>query len=207
MRIGIVGSGHIGGTLARLLARVGHEVAISNSRGPASLISIVSEIGPQARAATVDEAVAFGDVVVLAIPYGKYPTLPLARLKGKIVIDAMNYYSQRDGAVDFGDLTSTELIARQAPDARFVKAFNTMYYETLATKGNPSASLDERLVIFVSGDHPDAKSTVARLIQEIGFAPVDLGSLREGGQRQQPGSPIYNRPLTFADARKLLATA
>ena len=159
MRIGIVGSGHIGGTLAKLFARVGYEVAISNSRGPASLVSIVAEIGPQARAATVDEAIAFGDVVVLAIPYGEYQALPLARLKGKIVIDAMNYYSQRDGVIDFGDLTSTELIARHIPDGRVLKAFNTMYYETLATKGNPSAPLDDRLVIFVSGDSPDARST------------------------------------------------
>ncbi len=205
--IGIVGSGHIGGTLAKLFARGGHEVAISNSRGPASLVSNVAEIGSQARAATVDEAVAFGEVVVLAIPYGKYQMLPLGQLKGKIVIDAMNYYSQRDGDINFGDGTSTELLARRVPGGRFVKAFNTMYFETLGTKGNPSAPLDERLAIFVSGDDPDAKSTVARLIQDIGFAPIDLGGLREGGQRQQPGSPIYNRPLTLAEARKLLETA
>jgi 8-hydroxy-5-deazaflavin:NADPH oxidoreductase len=206
MRIGIIGSGHIGGTLAKLFGRAGHEVVISNSRAPASLTALVADIGSQARAAAPAEAAAFGEVVVLAIPYGKYQTLPAAQLKGKVVIDAMNYYSQRDGEIDFGDLTSTELVARHAPDGRFVKAFNTMYFETLASKGNPALSLQGRLAIFVSGDDPGAKAVVEQLIREIGFAPVDLGSLRDG-RSQQPGASIYNRPLTLTEARKLLEIA
>ncbi len=131
MKIGIIGSGHIGGTLAKLWAKAGHQVAISNSRGPASLAALVAEIGPQARAATVEEAAAYGEVVLVAIPYGKFDTLPFAKMSGKIVIDAMNYYPQRDGQIDFGDLTSSELVARHLPGGRLVKAFNTMYFETL----------------------------------------------------------------------------
>jgi hypothetical protein len=202
MKIGIIGSGHIGGTLAKLWGRAGHQVALGNSRGPASLAPLVAEIGPQARAATVEEAVAFGEAVLVAIPYGKFETLPFARMSGKVVIDAMNYYPQRDGRIDFGGLTSSELVARHLPEGRLVKAFNTMYFETLATEGRPSAPPEDRLVLFVAGDDPEAKGVVVRLIHELGFAPLDTGSLRDGGRRQEPGSPIYNHPMKLAEARE-----
>src|SRR2546421_367329 len=97
MKIGIIGAGMIGATTARLVARSGHEVAIANTRGPASLAELVHEIGPRARAATVDDAAAFGEIVLLAIPLGQYGTLPAEHLAGKIVVDAMNYYPQREG--------------------------------------------------------------------------------------------------------------
>jgi predicted dinucleotide-binding enzyme len=203
MRIGIIGSGHIGSTAARLFTRAGHEVAISNSRGPESLSSLVAELGERARAATVEEAAAFGEVALVAVPLRAYRDLPADRLEGRIVIDACNYYPERDGhieALDGGRTTSTEMVAAHLPGARVVKAFNTMYYETLGSEGRPDAPRDERLVLFLAGDDEEAKRVVAELIEEAGFAAVDTGALAEGGRRQQPGSPIYNSPVTPAEA-------
>jgi predicted dinucleotide-binding enzyme len=207
MKIGIIGAGMIGATTARLFARSEHDVAVANTRGHASLAELVREIGPRARAATVDDAAAFGEIVFLAIPFGQYGTLPAERLAGKIVVDAMNYYPQRDGELALNGLTSSELVARQLRGARLVKAFNTMYFQTLATRADPSVPLDERLALFLAGDDAAAKAEVARLIEQIGFAPVDTGSLCEGGRKQQPGTPIYNVPLTAAAARAVLAGA
>src|SRR5439155_16709773 len=126
MAIGIIGSGMIGGTTARLLASIGYEVTIANSRGPESLKGLVSDIGPRARAATVEEAAASGDIVLVAIPLGRYRDLPAEALASKVVVDAMNYYPDRDGEMDFGYLTSSELLSRHLPGASVVKAFNTM---------------------------------------------------------------------------------
>lgn len=207
MNIGIIGSGHIGGAAARLFADAGHQVAISNSRGPASLTQLVMELGPNVKAATVEEAEAFGDIVLVAIPFGEYRSLPVSAPSGKIVIDAMNYYPERDGQIDFGGLTSTELVATHLTGARMVKAFNTMQAATLGNGGKPGAPMDERLALYVAGDDPGAKAVVSRLIEEIGFAPIDTGSLHEGGRRQQPGSPIYARPLTAREAKQILASA
>jgi predicted dinucleotide-binding enzyme len=103
------------------------------------LASLVEEIGANARAATVEDAASFGEVVLVMIPFWRYESLPARPLSGKIVVEAMNYYEGRDGRIDFGDLTSSELLARRLADARFVKAFNTMYYEMLRTEGNRSA--------------------------------------------------------------------
>lgn len=206
MRIGIIGSGKIGGTLARLWARAGHEVAVANSRAE-SLAGLVGEIGPNAHAATPAEAADFGQVVLLAIPFGRYETLPFDHMAGKIVIDAMNYYPQRGGQIDTQTYTSSELLALRLPAARVVKAFNTMNSEPLATQGQPDAPFDDRLVIFYAGDDPDAKALVASLIQTLGFAPVDTGSLLIGSRKQRPGSPIYNRPMRPEQARELLPKA
>lgn len=204
MDIGIIGAGMIGATAARLFAKEGHAVALANSREPASLGGLVAEIGTAARAMTIDEAVAFGEVVLLAIPFGRYETLPAERFASKIVVDAMNYYPQRDGHIDFGELTSSEVVARHLPGARLVKAFNTIYYQPLATGGRRDLPVDDRLAIFVAGDDAEATDAVARLIEEIGFAPVATGALREGGQRQQAGSPIHNRQMTGSEARAAL---
>lgn len=205
MRIGIIGSGNIGATAARVFARAGHVVAISNSRGPETLRKLANDIGPNVRAATVGEAAEFGKVVLEAIPFGRYKELPVEPLTGKVVVDAANYYPQRDGEIDLGGLTSSEEIARHlGPAVRLVKAFNTMYYETLASEGRPEAPAEKRLVLFVAGDDEEAKAVVSRLIEEIGFAPVDTGPLGEGGRKQQPGSPIYNEPMTPSRAREAL---
>jgi predicted dinucleotide-binding enzyme len=206
MNIGIIGSGNIGATAARLFTEAGHKVAVSNSREPESLESLVEEIGPRARTMTVEEAAAFGEVVLVAMPLFAYETLPSDQLAGKIVVDATNYYEGRDGQIDFDGLTSSELVARGLSGARVVKAFNTMYYETLATEGQPNAPADNRFVLFVAGDDAKAKSVVSQLIEQIGFAPVDTGSLGEGGSKQQPGSPIYNLPMNEDQAGETLAS-
>ncbi|HEX2910618.1 MAG TPA: NAD(P)-binding domain-containing protein [Chloroflexia bacterium] len=204
MKIGIIGSGMIGGTAAKLFVKAGNEVAISNSRGPQTLKELVTPLGPAARATTVEEAIAFGDVILVAIPLKDYSSLPAEALKGKIVVDAMNYYPQRDGQLNFGNHSSSGFLAQHLPGASVVKAFNTMWYKTLGEEGKPGEPLENRLVLFVAGDDPEAKAIVSKLIEDIGFAPVDTGSLDEGGKRQEPGAPIYNNPLTPAQARNLL---
>jgi 8-hydroxy-5-deazaflavin:NADPH oxidoreductase len=205
MNIGIIGAGHIGGTTAKLFVEAGHSVAISNSRGPETLRDLVAELGPNARAVTPEEAARFGEVVLLAIPLKDYVTLPADELRGKVVIDAMNYYPNRDGryeSLDSGRSTSSELVASHLAGARVVKAFNTIWFEHLKTKGNKNAPVDNRRVIFVSGDDAEAKGVVSRLIEEIGFGPYDLGRLRDSAE-QQPDGDVYNKDITVAAARAI----
>jgi len=203
MRIGVVGAGHIGGTAATLFVRAGHQVAVSNSRGPNSLASFVASLGPNARAASSSDAVRFGDVILLAIPWRRKEELPAMDLFAeKIAVDAMNPYSATGRVMDLGDVTSSELVAKQIPSARLVKAFNTIGWKTLETGSRPRT--EERLAIFLAGDDTEAKAVVAKLIDDIGFAPVDTGFLRDGGRRQQPGSRIYGRPTTEKQARDIL---
>ncbi|HEX6662069.1 MAG TPA: NADPH-dependent F420 reductase [Gaiellaceae bacterium] len=207
MTIGIIGSGKIGGTLARLFARAGEEVAIANSRGPETLDDLVADLGVKARAVTVEEAVALGDVVFLAIPWRRREELPEGeRFAGKVVVDAMNPYGA-GGVIDVEPSTSSEEVAKLMPMARLVKAFNTIYYGRLAENGRPGAPLEEREVIFLAGDDEEARHVVSGLIEELGFAPYDTGSLAEGGRRQQPGSPIYNVRLTLTEVARRLPAA
>lgn len=207
MRIGIIGSGHIGATVAHLLVCAGHEVAIANSRGPESLAGLVAELGETACAATVERAATFGDVVLVAIPLHAYDGLPAGAFDGRVVIDANNYYPGRDGriaALDDKSTTSSELLAAHLPAARVVKAFNTMHYETLARDGMPDGPRRQRLALFVAGDDDDAKQLVSALVEELGFAAVDSGSLADGAY-QQPGSPIYGADMDAAKAERALA--
>jgi predicted dinucleotide-binding enzyme len=209
MRIGIVGSGKIGGTLTELFARQGHEVTVANSRGPESLGELVERAGDNARAGTVADAASFGDVVVVALPVAAYDTLPSGRFDGKVVIDTGNYYPSRDGeinALESDETTSTELLGESLPGARLVKAFNTMNYVPLGSEGQPGQPRAERLAIFLAGDDREAKELVAGLIDELGFAAVDTGSLAEGGRRQQPGAPVYNNPLRANEAEAALSS-
>jgi len=206
MKIGILGAGNIGATAARLFIAAGHEVAVSNSRGPDSLGSLVRELGKHAHAMTIDEAARFGEVVLLAVPWRTPEALPHADLlRGKIVIDAMNPYRPDGGFYDLGGSTSSELVHERIPGARLVKAFNTIYYVHLAGRGRKDLPPDERHTIYVAGDDDDAKQVVARLIEEIGFAAVDTGSLREGGRMQQPDSPVYNQTYNGREAREFLS--
>jgi 8-hydroxy-5-deazaflavin:NADPH oxidoreductase len=209
MRIGVIGSGNIGSAAAHQFVGAGHEVAIANSRGPESLGDLVAELGPAARAATVSDAAEFGELVLVAIPLGRIGELPPQAFAGKVVIDANNYYSSRDGEIpelENDETTSSELLARQLPDATVIKAFNTMYARKIAAGERPDVPVDERLALFVAGDDEDAKRHVIDLIEEIGFAAIDTGSLAEGGRRQQPGSPIYTEELSGAGARAKIAT-
>ena len=208
MKIGIIGSGNIGANAARLFVRAGHEVALSNSRGGQSLDALVGELGGKSKAATIEKAARFGEVVLVAIPFGKFRTLPANAFEGKVVIDAGNYYPERDGRfaeLDRDETTSSELMASQLKGARLVKGFNTIYFKHLATQGDSSRPLEERRAIFIAGDDSGAKEIVARLIAEIGFSAVDTGFLHEGGRRQQPGTAVYNKDVTAKEAAALLS--
>jgi len=210
MRIGIIGSGNIGANAARLFVRAGHEVALSNSRSGQGLETLVAELGGKAKAATIDEAARFGEVVLVAIPFGKFRTLPADPFAGKVVIDTGNYYPERDGKfaeLDNDETTSSELMASHLKGARLVKGFNTIWFEHLATQRDTSRPLEERRAIFIAGDDAEAKEIVSRLIEEIGFAAVDTGFLHEGGSGQQPGTAVYNKELTAREARALLSAA
>jgi hypothetical protein len=206
MRIGIVGTGNIGGTTARLFADAGHEVALSNSRGPESLSALVESVGGDARAVTVADAVEFGEVVLLALPFRARDSLPDHELfAGRVVVDATNPYTESFEVMDLGEDTSSGLVAAQLPGARVVKAFNTMYWETLRDESRPEAPTAERLALFLAGDDEEAKAVVAGLVADAGFAPVDAGGLVEGGRRLEPGSPVYDEPMGPEEARTRLA--
>jgi len=142
MRIGIIGAGHIGSTLARHFAAAGHDVAVSNSRGRESLRELAAELGEHIQAMTAEEAARFGEIVVIAIPFKSYKDVPARELAGKIVIDANNYYPSRDGHfpdLDDDSTTSSELLAQHLEGASVVKAFNSMRWMTLRDNAGPAA--------------------------------------------------------------------
>ena len=207
MKIGIIGAGNIGATVAKLFIEAGHEIAIANSRGPETLQNLVADLGKKAIAVNVADAAKFGEVVFVSIPFGKYEELPAHAFEAKIVIDSNNYYPDRDGnyvELDEGKTTSSELLAGHLAGSQVVKAFNTIWFEHLKTQGNTALPPEERRVIFIAGDSEEAKEAVAKLIDDIGFAAVDTGSLRSGGKRQQPGSDIYNKDLKPEEAENIL---
>ncbi|XUK60856.1 F420-oxidored domain-containing protein [Plantibacter sp. RU18] len=189
--IGIIGSGHIGSQLARLAVAQGHDVIVSNSRGPETLGDLVAELGEHATAGTALDAAERGELVVVTIPLHAIDTVPVEPLAGKVVIDTNNYYPQRDGhiaALDEETTTVSELLQARLPESHVVKAFNHIYAADLTTKGKPSGTPNRRALI-VAGDDADAKATVAALIDSFGFEPVDIGPLAEGWriQRDTPG--------------------
>jgi len=207
MKIGVIGAGHIGSNAARLFVKAGNEVAIANSRGPQTLEPLVEELGDNAEAVTVEEARDFGDIVFISIPLGRISELPTNGWENKIVIDTNNYYPDRDGNIaklDSGSTTSSEMLLQHIPGARLVKGFNTIWFEHLRSQGNTDLPLDQRRAIFIAGDDSDAKAVVARLIEDIGYAAVDTGFLHDGGLSQQPGTAIYNKELTAAEAAKVM---
>jgi predicted dinucleotide-binding enzyme len=208
MQIGILGSGNIGSNAARLFTAAGHHVRIANSRGPASLRALVAELGPHAEASTGQDAVDGSDIVLIAVPWTKREEA-LGEIEGwddKIVIDAMNPYTEDFEIEDLGSKTSTEFTRALVPGARIVKAFNTIFYKRLGGDGKPKGE-SGRLAIPVASDDPAAKRVVMDLIDEIGFDPVDNGGLIEGGRKQQPGSPIYNQPIGSREMKAQLAGA
>jgi len=206
MKIGILGSGNIGAAAARLFVAAGHEVALSNSRGPESLRALIGELGSHAHAMTIDDAARFGDVVLLAVPWRAPEALPKPEiLRGRIVIDAMNPYRADGGFYDLGGSTSSEEVLKRIPGVRLVKAFNTIYYVHLASRGRNDLPMEQRHTIYVAGDDAEAKRIVSRLIEEIGFAAVDTGTLKQGGRLQEPDSPIYNKTYNQREALEFLA--
>jgi 8-hydroxy-5-deazaflavin:NADPH oxidoreductase len=208
VRIGIIGSGRIGGTLARLFAGAGHEVAVSNSRGPETLAGLVEELGPDARATTPAEAARFGELVVVSIPLGRYREVPTDGVDGKVVIDTNNYYPQRDGhigALDDGTATSSGLLQEHLPTSRVVKAFNHIPARDIVERRTPEGTPHRRALV-VAGDDAGAREVVARFIGDIGFDVVDLGPLAESW-RIEPGTPGYGPDLDVAGLRDAVAQA
>jgi 8-hydroxy-5-deazaflavin:NADPH oxidoreductase len=189
MRIGIIGAGNIGHALAVRFAAAGHQVMLSNSRGPDTLADLVASIQGDVRAGTVAEAARFGEVVAVAIPLRAIRDLPPGPFAGKLVVDANNYYPQRDGHIpelDADQTTSSELLASLLPGATVVKAFNRVYFQRLLDDSHPERPAGERLAVPVAGDDEDAKRTVIDLVDQIGFTGVDAGTLADG-RRLQPG--------------------
>jgi predicted dinucleotide-binding enzyme len=192
--IGLFGSGHIGSTVARLAVDAGHEVVLSNSRGPETLQDLADDLGPHARAATTSEAAA-ADLVVLTIPLKSVAQVPVEPLRGRIVIDTSNYYPQRDGqiaALDDLSSTTSQLVQAQLPGSRVVKAFNNINYLHLGSLQRPSGS-PERSVLPIAGDDAEAKAAVSEFLDSIGYDAYDAGSLAESW-RYDVGTPAYGRP-------------
>ncbi|MDW3850774.1 MULTISPECIES: NADPH-dependent F420 reductase [Micromonospora] len=206
MEIGIIGSGHIGGTLTRRLRSLGHDVAVANSRGPQSLSDLAAETG--ARAVSVEEAVQGAELVVIAIPLKAVPQLPAALFDGKLVVDANNYYPQRDGDIaELLDrsLSSSRWTADHLKGARVVKVFNNIQAAHLMDEGKPAGTAG-RIALPVAGDDADAKRIVMGLVDELGFDPVDAGTLDESW-RQQPDTPVYGTDRDADGVREGLAAA
>ncbi len=206
--IGLIGAGHIGSQVARLAIASGHDVVLSNSRGPQTLAALVAELGPKARAATVADAANAGDIVVVTIPLKSYRTVPVEPLAGKIVIDTNNYYPQRDGQIpelDNESTTTSELLQAQLSKSKVVKAFNHIYARELTTDGRPAGTPNRRALV-IAGDDADAKGTVTRLLDQFGFDTVDAGPLKEGW-RIQRDTPGYGPRRTADELRKDLAAA
>jgi predicted dinucleotide-binding enzyme len=209
MRIGIIGAGQIGGTLARRLTALGHEVSIANSRGPASLAALATETG--AKPVTVEQAARAGDVVIVTIPMKAIPRLPPGLFDGVpedvVVVDTGNYYpQQRDGEIDPIERGTTESRwVSQHLRRPVVKAFNNIYAQHLLERGKPKGAAG-RIALPVAGDDRHAKDVVIGLLDQLGFDGVDAGSLDESW-RQQPATPVYVTDLDAEGVRKALTAA
>jgi len=193
--VGIIGSGMIGGTVARLSVAAGHKVVLSNSRGPETLAELAAELGPLATAATAEQAAEAGDIVVVSIPVKAFGEVPAKPLAGKPVLDTGNYYPQRDGHIaelDTGALTSSGLLQRFLPDADVVKVFNNIFFKHLLNLARPSGD-PGRSALPISGDDAQAKAAVAKFLDSIGYDATDAGPLAESW-RQEPGTPVYGTP-------------
>lgn len=190
--IGVIGAGHIGRSFSTAAIRAGHEIVISNNRGPESLADLISDLGPQARAATVAEAAAAGDFVVVAIPLPGTSEVPIEPLAGKVVIDTCNYFPERLGVVarlEDGSITVPGLLQEHLPTSRVVRAFNHIDAAAIATDGTPAGTTGRR-ALALAGDDPDARRLVADLYDQFGFDAVDIGTLDQSW-RLDPGQPAF----------------
>lgn len=193
--LGLIGSGMIGSTVARLAVAAGLDVVVSNSRGPDTLADVVSELGGRTRAATSAEAARAGDIVVAAVPLTAYGHLPADALAGRTVLDTSNYYPERDGRIDeleSGELTSSALLQRHLPGSRVVKAFNNITPHQLLSLARPVGASD-RSALPIAGDYADAKAHAVELLDALGYDTVDTGALADSW-RSEPDTPVYVRP-------------
>ncbi|WP_213958808.1 MULTISPECIES: NADPH-dependent F420 reductase [unclassified Variovorax] len=204
MKIGIIGAGRIGRALAAHGVRCGHEVMLSNSRGADSLRDAAIEL--RCQAGTPEQAAAFGEVVALALPFCHFRAVPAVPLRGKVVLDANNYYPQRDGQhpdLDEGRTTTSEMVAAHLHGARIVKAFNAILADDLEQQGLPAGSPGRR-ALPLAGDDAEARATAASLVDAFGFDPLDCGALSEGW-RFERARPVYCVPLGRAVLEAALA--
>jgi predicted dinucleotide-binding enzyme len=190
MKIGIIGAGFVGRIIGKLAVDAGHDVMVSNSRGPESLFSLKFATGCQV--GTVMQAAEFGDIVIVAIPLTAYQSVPVAPLVGKVVIDTNNYYPDRDGhiaALDEHKTTTSELLAAHLPASRVIKAFNAIKMIDLEVAGLDAGNPD-RWALPIAGDDAEGKTIAATLLDQFGFDVVDVGALSEGW-RFERGTPVY----------------
>jgi predicted dinucleotide-binding enzyme len=205
MKIGIIGAGHIGSTIGGLWVKAGHPVFFS-SRHPEELKDLVAGLGPLAQAGTVDKAIAFGDVVLMAVPYGAVPQIGRdygKALAGKIVLDAGNAVASRDGAIaDEAEHNGVGVTSQKyLPNARLVRAFNTLPYAIFANEANRPAP---RLAVPIAGDDQEAVQTAARLVHDGGFDPVVVGKLADAS-RFQRGAPGYGQNVSAVALKQKLS--
>jgi predicted dinucleotide-binding enzyme len=207
--VGFIGSGLIGGTVARLAVAAGYDVVLSNSRGPETLAELVTELGPKARAATATEAAEAGDIVVVSVPFHAHTRLPVAQLAGKVVLDTDNYYPARDGnfaELDEGKRTSAELAQEQWGAALVVKVFNNIFFKHLVSLARPSGAAD-RTALPIAADEAAALRSAAEFLDAIGYDAVEVGPLAESW-RCEPGHPAYGTPYgSFEDPAGTPASA
>lgn len=185
--VGLIGSGHVGGTVARLAVAAGYDVVLSNSRGPETLAGLVAELGPRARAATPAEAGAAGDPVLVSIPLKAYRSVPVEPLAGKVVMDTNNYYPERDGRfpeLDNESTTTSELLQRHLSTSMVVKVFSNIRFKHLGSLARPAGS-SERSALPIAGDDADAKAAVTVFLNAVGYDAVDVGPLAEGWRFQR----------------------
>ncbi|MDM0103603.1 NAD(P)-binding domain-containing protein [Variovorax sp. J22R24] len=206
-RIGVIGAGRIGGTIGGLWVKAGHPVMFS-SRHPEELKDMVAGLGPLASAGTVAQAIAFGDALFIAVPYGALPQIGRdfgSALKGKVLLDACNAVASRDGSVaDEVEQEGVGVVSQKyLAGARLVRAFNTMSYAIFAREANRPAP---RLAIPIAGDDPDAVKVAAELVRDAGFDPVVVGKLADA-RRFQRGGPGYGQSVSAAELRQKLSLA
>lgn len=204
MKISIIGAGHIGGNLARLLVKAGHEVALANSRGPASLKSFVDELGGKLHPVNTEEAISYSDVIILSVHWRTIDSLPVFKVPGKIIVDTTNPYKDDGSLYDLGDDISSTKVVKHFPGGIVVKAFNTIWFKHLAENGNTKLALEERRVIPTAGDDKAAKVKIGKLIEDIGFGSLDTGSLKDGSRLQGVKGILYNKELTVKEAASII---